>query len=94
MKLHVIGCYGPYPNAGGAASGYLLEHEGRALLMDCGAGILGKLMNLWDPAALECVLLSHLHFDHAYGNAAISAATGVKIMAGFEEKLIENKLYY
>lgn len=65
MKLHVIGCYGPYPNAGGAASGYLLEHEGRALLMDCGAGILGKLMNLWDPAALECVLLSHLHFDHA-----------------------------
>ena len=65
MKLHVIGCYGPYPNAGGAASGYLLEHEGKALLMDCGAGVLGKLMTLWDPAALECVLLSHLHFDHA-----------------------------
>ena len=65
MKLHVIGCYGPYPNAGGAASGYLLEHEGKALLMDCGAGVLGKLMALWDPAALECVLLSHLHFDHA-----------------------------
>ena len=65
MKLHVIGCHGPYPCAGGAASGYLLEHEGRALLMDCGAGVLGKLMQLWDPAALECVLLSHLHFDHA-----------------------------
>lgn len=65
MKLHVIGCYGPYPNADGAASGYLLEHAGKALLMDCGAGVLGKLMTLWDPAALECVLLSHLHFDHA-----------------------------
>lgn len=65
MKLHVIGCHGPFPCAGGAASGYLLEHQGRALLMDCGAGVLGRLMTIWDPAALECVLLSHLHFDHA-----------------------------
>ena len=65
MKLHVIGCHGPYPVAGGATSGYLLENEGRALLMDCGAGVMGRLMRLWDPAALEGVLLSHLHFDHA-----------------------------
>lgn len=65
MKLHVIGCHGPYPCAGGATSGYLLEHEGRALLMDCGAGVLGRLMQMFDPAALECVILSHLHFDHA-----------------------------
>ncbi len=65
MKLHVIGCHGPYPVAGGTTSGYLIEHNGKALLMDCGAGVLGRLMQLWDPAALECVLLSHLHFDHA-----------------------------
>ncbi|MBR4333543.1 MAG: MBL fold metallo-hydrolase [Clostridia bacterium] len=65
MKLHVIGCHGPYPVAGGCTSGYLLEHAGKALLMDCGAGIMGRLMQLWDPAALEGVLLSHLHFDHA-----------------------------
>ncbi len=65
MKLHVIGCHGPYPVAGGCTSGYLLEHEGKALLMDCGAGIMGRLMKLWDPAALEGILLSHLHFDHA-----------------------------
>lgn len=65
MKLHVLGCHGPFPCAGGATSGYLLEHEGRTLLMDCGAGVLGKLMAIWDPAALEGVLLSHLHFDHA-----------------------------
>lgn len=65
MELHVIGCHGPYPCAGGAASGYLLTNGGKALLMDCGAGVLGKLMEKWDPAALECVLLSHLHFDHA-----------------------------
>ena len=65
MKLHVLGCYGPYPDAGGATSGYLIEHEGKCLLMDCGAGVLGKLMEKCDPASLQCVLLSHLHFDHA-----------------------------
>ena len=65
MKLHVIGCHGPYPVAGGCTSGYLVEHQGKALLMDCGAGVMGRLMKLWDPAALEGILLSHLHFDHA-----------------------------
>ena len=65
MKLHVIGCHGPYPVAGGCTSGYLIEHQGKALLMDCGSGVMGRLMKLWDPAALEGVLLSHLHFDHA-----------------------------
>lgn len=65
MRLQVLGCHGPFPCAGGATSGYLLEHQGRALLMDCGSGVLGRLMGLWDPAALACVLLSHLHYDHA-----------------------------
>lgn len=65
MKLHVIGCHGPYPCAGGATSGYLVEHEDQALLVDCGAGVLGRLMQLWDPAELSGILLSHLHFDHA-----------------------------
>ena len=65
MKLYVIGCHGPYPVAGGCTSGYLVEHQGKALLMDCGSGVMGRLMQLWNPAALEGVLLSHLHFDHA-----------------------------
>ena len=65
MRLHVLGCHGPYPCAGGATSGYLVEHEGKALLMDCGAGVMGRLLEKWDPAALACVLVSHLHFDHA-----------------------------
>ncbi|MBE5786604.1 MAG: MBL fold metallo-hydrolase [Clostridiales bacterium] len=65
MKLHVLGCHGPWPGANGATSGYLVEHAGKALLMDCGSGIMGRLMAKWDPRTLEGVLLSHLHFDHA-----------------------------
>ena len=65
MKLHVLGCHGPFPPAGGATSGYLVENKGQRLLMDCGAGVMGRLMRLCDPVELEGVLLSHLHFDHA-----------------------------
>ena len=65
MKLHVLGCHGPYPVAGGCTSGYLLENGKEALLMDCGSGVMGRLMEKWAPEKLTCVLLSHLHFDHA-----------------------------
>lgn len=65
MKLKVLGCHGPYPTAGGATSGYLLTHNGENILMDCGSGVLSKLLLLTDPVALKAVLLSHLHFDHA-----------------------------
>ena len=65
MKLHVLGCHGRFPPAGGAAIGYLVENKGKKLLMDCGSGVMGRLMRLCDPADLEGVLLSHLHFDHA-----------------------------
>lgn len=64
MQVTVLGCHGPYPCAGGATSGYLIQNGEQSLLMDCGSGVLGRLMALCDPAALSGVLLSHLHFDH------------------------------
>ena len=64
MDIHVLGCHGPFPGANGATSGYLLVSGGHRLLIDCGAGVLGKLAAKMDPAALDGVLLSHLHYDH------------------------------
>lgn len=64
MNLTILGCYGPYPPAGGCCSGYLLEEEGVKLLIDCGNGVLSRLQEhcpMWD---LDAVLLSHLHSDH------------------------------
>jgi len=65
MRVHVLGCHGPYPCAGGATSGYLVESGETRLLMDCGSGVMGRLMQKCDPASLTGILLSHLHFDHA-----------------------------
>jgi ribonuclease BN (tRNA processing enzyme) len=64
MKLTVIGFWGGYPKKNGASSGYLLEHNGFNLLLDCGSGILAKLQNVLQPEELDAVILSHYHPDH------------------------------
>ena len=64
MDIRVLGCNGPYPAAGGACSGYLLSEGNDRVLMDCGPGVLARLMARIDPARLTAVLLSHGHADH------------------------------
>ena len=62
MKLHIIGKYGPYPKRGKGTSSYLVEAEGKRILLDCGAGAASFLGE--EAAGLDCVVLSHLHPDH------------------------------
>ncbi len=65
MEFLVIGCDGAYPSANGACSGYLVTDGASSILLDCGSGVLGKLMAVMDPASLDCVVVSHWHADHA-----------------------------
>jgi len=64
MEITIVGCWGGYPKANEASSGYLLEHDGFQLLIDCGSGVLSKLQNLIKPGDLDGVILSHYHADH------------------------------
>lgn len=66
MKLKILGNNGPYPAPGGACSGYLLSSDSGEtnLLIDCGTGVLSKLLADDMLGALDAVALSHLHFDH------------------------------
>lgn len=65
MKLTVLGCYGPYPKAGGACSGYLLEDKNTKILIDCGNGVLSRLFQHCDNLnKLDAIFISHLHPDH------------------------------
>ena len=65
MKLMVIGCDGTYPSANGACSGYLVKGADTKILMDCGSGVMSKLVALMDPASLDTLILTHWHNDHA-----------------------------
>ncbi len=65
MKLTILGKYGPYPQgANTACSGYLIEHENTKILVDCGTGVLGRLMSKINLKDLDAIYLTHLHFDH------------------------------
>lgn len=53
------------PNAERACSGYLIEHEGRLTLLDCGSGVARSFLNLgYDLLSLHRVVISHTHPDH------------------------------
>lgn len=48
MKLTVLGNTGPYPKAGGACSGYLLENGDSKVVLDMGNGTLANLRTICD----------------------------------------------
>lgn len=64
MRLTVIGCSGSYAGSYGAASCYLVEHDGAAVVLDMGNGSLGPLSAHRDLYDIDAIVLSHLHLDH------------------------------
>lgn len=86
MELTVLGRYGPYPAAGGACSGYLVTSGETRLLLDCGAGVLGRLAALVSPENLTGVILSHLHSDHTSDYFVLRYALEVAHLQGRERE--------
>jgi ribonuclease BN (tRNA processing enzyme) len=69
VRLTVVGCAGSFPSPESASSCYLVEaddDEGRTwrIVLDLGSGAVGPLQRYARLAALDAVLLSHLHPDH------------------------------
>ena len=64
MRLTVLGKSPSWQDAGGACSGYLLQDDGTAVLIDCGNGVFGKLRQQIDYVDVDAVVISHLHADH------------------------------
>lgn len=91
MKLTVIGFWGGYPGENGASSGYLLEHKGFQLLLDCGSGVLAKLQNIIQPEKLDAVILSHYHSDHI---ADIGVLQHARLIQGFLGKSMSSLPIY
>jgi len=82
MKLIVLGNNGPYPKAGGACSGYLIEKDNTKILIDCGNGVLSRLQQMCDIEKIDAIILSHLHSDHMCDILVFKYALGIKKMKG------------
>lgn len=63
MRLTVIGGSGGYPSRGRPCSGYLVEADDFALLIDPGYGVATAL-SVDDRLHVDAVLVSHAHPDH------------------------------
>ena len=64
MYLTVFGNNASFPRAYGACACYLVEACGKKVLLDMGSGSLSQLQRTEDLAALDMIVVSHLHFDH------------------------------
>jgi ribonuclease BN (tRNA processing enzyme) len=64
VRITVLGKSPAWQDAGGACSGYLIEQDGFALLLDCGNGVFSKLRRFRDYVDVGAVIVSHLHADH------------------------------
>ncbi len=74
MRLTVLGSSGSYPGAGHACSGYLVEADGTALLMDAGNGTIANAAQITDVTSLSAAIVSHRHVDHFLDLFALQAA--------------------
>jgi ribonuclease BN (tRNA processing enzyme) len=64
VRLTVLGECGAWPEAGGACSGYLVEHDGFRLVVDLGYATMPRLLELCSADEVDAVFVSHGHPDH------------------------------
>lgn len=63
-RLTVLGSCGAWPEAGRAASGFLLEHDGFRLVLDLGYATLPRLLAHCPDGDVDAVVVTHEHPDH------------------------------
>ena len=64
MRITVLGKSPAWQDAGGACSGYLVEADACAVLLDCGNGVFSKLRSHLEYLEVDAVVITHLHADH------------------------------
>jgi ribonuclease BN (tRNA processing enzyme) len=63
-RLTVLGSCGAWPEAGRAASGFLLEHDGFRLVLDLGYATLPRLLAHCPDGDVDAIVVTHEHPDH------------------------------
>lgn len=64
MELVVLGNGSAYAGPHQACSGYLVRERDTALMIDCGNGVVSKLLEAGEEDNLSALLFTHLHADH------------------------------
>ncbi len=68
VAVTVLGSADAFASGGRAQAGYLVQGGGKNFMLEAGPGLLGALKKAGvSPAALDYVIISHLHGDHFAG---------------------------
>ncbi|AOR36577.1 MBL fold metallo-hydrolase [Streptomyces fodineus] len=73
-ELTVLGTCGAWPEAGRAASGFLLEGDGFRLVVDLGYATLPRLLARCSASEVDAVVITHEHPDHCADLSALCRA--------------------
>jgi ribonuclease BN (tRNA processing enzyme) len=67
FQLTPIGTSPAWYNPGEPSSGFLLEADGRRVLIDCGSGVISRYLALFGAdRPIDAIVLSHVHADHCF----------------------------
>ncbi len=94
MEITVLGCWGPYPPAGGACSGYLIHSDETQVLLDCGHGVFSNMQKYTDFWKLDGVVLTHLHPDHCGDIPCLRHAVAYALKTGKRKEKLKVYLPY
>ena len=64
LELTILGSSCSIPRPGRACSSYLIEDDGRLILLDFGTGAFANLRTYAAPDSLDAIVISHMHTDH------------------------------
>ncbi|MDJ0346474.1 MBL fold metallo-hydrolase [Streptomyces sp. H10-C2] len=70
-RLTVLGTCGAWPQAGRAASGFLLEYDWFRLVLDLGYATLPRLLTYCEGGDIDAVVITHEHPDHCADLSAL-----------------------
>ena len=65
MKCTIVGMWGGFPKRNAPTSGYLIEKDGFAIVLDAGSGVAAHLQNYIELNEVDHLFLSHYHYDHS-----------------------------
>lgn len=82
MKWIVLGWQSPHPGPFGATPGYLVQTASGNLLIDCGSGVLSRLLARVSLADVTAVILSHYHADHVSDLGVLQYAAMMAVQRG------------
>ncbi|HOO48421.1 MAG: MBL fold metallo-hydrolase [Saccharofermentanaceae bacterium] len=88
MKITLIGTSGGYQSSSRACTSYLIQEEGKNIVVDLGPGSLANLQKYIKICEIDAIFLTHYHYDHCSDLLPLIYAVSMQKSSGYQIKPI------